>query len=61
MVPLLREVYEEEIVWQWAAVAADTLAKDSGLPPEEHPFLLGLMAVSLENAIGTPVGWFDEA
>ena len=61
MVPLLREVYEEEIVWQWAAVAADALAKDSGLPPEEHPFLLGLMAVSLENAIGTPVGWFDEA
>jgi hypothetical protein len=61
MAPLLREVYEEEIVWQWAAVAADALARDSGLPPEEHPFLLGLMAVSLENAIGTPVGWFDEA
>jgi hypothetical protein len=61
MAPLLREIYEEEVVWQWAAVAADALAEGSGLPPEEHPFLLGLMAVSLENAIGAPLAWFDDA
>jgi hypothetical protein len=61
MAPLLREIYEEEVVWQWALVAADALSEDSGLPPEEHPFLLGLMAISLENAVGAPIGWFDDA
>ena len=59
MVPLLYELYEEEEVWQWAAVAAEALADDSPIPVQEHPFLIGMLACSLEEAIGGPIGWFD--
>ncbi len=61
MAPLLREIYVEEIVWQWAAVAAEALEEGSGLPSDQHPFLLGIVAASLESAIGTPTGWFGDA
>jgi hypothetical protein len=61
MVPLLREIYLDEVVWQWAAVAAEALDEASGLPLDEHPFLLGMLAGSLENAIGAPVGWFGDS
>ena len=59
MAPLLRELYEEDEVWEWAVIAADALETDSALPVEEHPLLLGMVACSLENAIGEPVAWFD--
>jgi hypothetical protein len=59
MVPLLREIYEEEDVWQWAAAAAEALADDSQVPVQNHPFLIGMLASSLEAAIGGPIGWFD--
>jgi hypothetical protein len=59
MAPLLRTLYKDDEVWQWAVVAARALAEDSPLPIQEHPFLLGMLACSLENAIGAPVGWFD--
>jgi hypothetical protein len=57
--PLLRELYEEDEVWQWAVVAADALADGSLLPAEEHPLLLGMIACSLENAIGEAIEWVD--
>jgi hypothetical protein len=59
MVPLLYELYEEEDVWQWAAAAAEALADDSPVTLGEHPFLLGMLACSLEAVIGGPIGWFD--
>jgi HEAT repeat protein len=59
MVSLLHALYVDEEVWQWAAVAADTLADDSTLPVEDHPFLIGMLACSLEEAIGGSIGWFD--
>jgi hypothetical protein len=59
MAPLLRTLYKDDEVWQWAVIAAEALAADSPLPLQEHPFLLGMLAYSLENAIGAPVGWFD--
>lgn len=61
MTPLLQALYEEEEVWQWAAVAADALAADSSLPVEEHPFLLSMLACTLEDVLGMSVGWFDAA
>jgi hypothetical protein len=61
MVPLLREIYLDKVVWQWAAVAAEALDKESGLPLDEHPFLLGMLAGSLEHAIGAPIGWFVDS
>ena len=60
MAPLLRALYKDDEVWQWATIAAEALAEDSPLPLQEHPFLLGMLACSLENAIGAPVGWFDD-
>jgi hypothetical protein len=59
MVPLLHELYEEVEVWQWAAAAAEALADENPLPIDEHPFLIGMLACSLEETIGTPIGWFD--
>ena len=59
MAPLLRMLYEEDEVWQWAVVAADALADDSELPIQEHPFLIGMLVYSLEDALGTTLGWFD--
>jgi hypothetical protein len=59
MAPLLRDLYEEDEVWQWAIVAADALDADSTVPLEKHPFLLGMAACSLEDVLGRPVGWFD--
>lgn len=56
---LLHELYEDDEVWQWAAVAADALADDSLLPLEEHPLLLGMVACSLENVIGEAIDWSD--
>jgi hypothetical protein len=55
--PLLRHLYVEDEVWQWAIVAADALADDSPLPPEEHPLLLAMAAHSLENVVGAQVKW----
>ena len=60
MAPLLREIYAEEIVWQWAAVAAEALEEGSDLPTDRHPFLVGMVAASLESALGAPTGWFGE-
>lgn len=61
MALLLRELYAEEVVWQWAAVAAEALGEESDLPSDEHPFLLGIVAVSLESALGASTGWFGDA
>jgi hypothetical protein len=58
--PLLRELYEEDEVWQWAVVAADALDENSPLSVNEHPFLLGMVACSLENAIGETIEWADD-
>jgi hypothetical protein len=55
--PLLRDLYVEDEVWQWAIVAADALADDSPLLPEEHPLLLAMVANSLENVVGAEVRW----
>jgi hypothetical protein len=55
--PLLRELYEDQQVWQWAAVAADALTDDSPLPPEEHPLLLAMVGCSLENVVGETINW----
>jgi hypothetical protein len=55
--PLLRELYEDQEVWQWAAVAADALVDDSPLPPEEHPLLLAMVGCSLENVVGETINW----
>lgn len=55
--PLLRDLYVDEEVWQWAVVAADALADDSALPPQEHPLLLAMAAHSLENVVGAEVKW----
>jgi hypothetical protein len=55
--PLLRDLYVDDEVWQWAVVAADALADDSPLRPEEHPLLLAMAANSLENVIGAEVKW----
>jgi hypothetical protein len=55
--PLLREIYEEDDVWQWAVVAAATLADDSPLPFQDHPLLLAMVAYSLENVLGAPIDW----
>ncbi len=59
MAPLLHELYEEEEAWQWAIVAADALADDSSIPPEEHPLLLGMVACGLENALDEEIYWLD--
>jgi len=55
--PLLRELYEDQEVWQWASVAADALADDSPLPLEEHPLLLAMVGCSLENIVGETIDW----
>jgi hypothetical protein len=55
--PLLRDLYVEEEVWQWAVVAAALLVDNSPLPPDEHPFLLAMAAHSLENVVGATVQW----
>jgi hypothetical protein len=55
--PLLREIYEEDDVWQWAVVAAAALADDSPLPFQDHPLLLAMVAYSLENVLGAPIDW----
>jgi hypothetical protein len=57
--PLLRELYKEDVVWQWAVVAADTLKHGEPQDIAEHPFLLGMMAYSLDNVLGMSCGWFD--
>jgi hypothetical protein len=55
--PLLRDLYVDDEVWRWAVVAADALADDSPLPPEEHPLLLAMAAHGLENVVGAEVKW----
>jgi hypothetical protein len=55
--PLLRDLYAEDEVWQWAVVAADALADDSPLPPDEHPLLLAMAAHSLETVVDAEVRW----
>jgi hypothetical protein len=57
--PLLRELYEGDEVWQWAVAAADMLREDRRRRPETHPLLLGMIARSLENAIGEPIDWLN--
>jgi len=57
MAPLLREIYEEDDVWQWAVVAATALADGAPLPFEDHPLLLGMVGYSLENVLGEPIDW----
>jgi hypothetical protein len=59
MAPLLRAIYEDQEVWQWAAAAADGLAGDSSTPLEDHPLLLGIVARSLENALGEAIDWLE--
>jgi hypothetical protein len=55
--PLLRELYEEEDVWRWAVVAADTLGEDSPYSWQEHPFLMGLVGQSLAFALDRDIDW----
>jgi hypothetical protein len=55
--PLLRDLYVDDEVWQWAVVAADALADNSPLSPEEHPFLLAMAALGLEDVVGAEVRW----
>jgi hypothetical protein len=55
--PLIRELYVDPEVWQWAVVAAESLADDSPVPAEDHPVLLGFVAQSLENALEEPIDW----
>jgi hypothetical protein len=57
--PLLRALYEDDLVWQWAVVAADALQEDSPLPPQDHPLLLGMVACSLEYAFDETIDWLD--
>jgi hypothetical protein len=56
----LYELYDDEDVWQWAAAAAEALSDTSPLPVQDHPFLVGMLACSLEAAIGRPIAWLDE-
>jgi hypothetical protein len=55
--PLLHDLYLDDEIWQWAVVAADALADDSPLPPEEHPLLLAMAAHSLEPIVDAEVRW----
>jgi hypothetical protein len=55
--PLLREIYEDDEIWQWAIVAAEALDAQSGLSRRDHPLLLGMVACSLENAMGEMIEW----
>jgi len=55
--PLLRELYQEEDVWRWAVVAADTLREDSPYPWQEHPLLLGLVGQSLQLVLDRDIDW----
>jgi hypothetical protein len=53
--PLLRELYGEDVVWQWAVVAADALLDET--PDAQHPFLLGLVGHSLGQALDQDLDW----
>jgi hypothetical protein len=55
--PLIRVLYVDPEVWQWAVVAAESLADGSPVPAEDHPVLLGFVAQSLENALEEPIDW----
>lgn len=55
--PLLRTLYKEEEVWQWAVVAADALQQESPHPLREHPFLLGLVGYSLQLVLDRDIDW----
>lgn len=61
---LLAQIYTEKEVWQWAMAASAGL-EEGGLPSAQHPLLLGMMAASLDNVLGTDmlgemVGWRKE-
>jgi hypothetical protein len=49
---LLAQIYENEEVWQWAMAAAAGLGMN-GVPSDQHPLLLGMVAASLDNLLGT--------
>ena len=55
--PLLRDLYEEDEVWQWAVLAADELSTESVYPLQEHPLLLGLAGSSLQFALDRDLDW----
>ena len=69
--PLLRELYGGacgDVIWQWAVVAADALRGEgpNASPiqtsaydenPDEHPFLLGLVGHSLQQALNRDLDW----
>jgi hypothetical protein len=55
--PLLRELYPEDRIWQWAVAAADALREESPLAPSAHPFLLGLVGASLQFALDREIDY----
>jgi len=62
---LLAQIYEEDNIWQWAMAASAGLGEE-GVPSRNHPLLLGMMAASLDNLLGTTLlgellEWEEEA
>jgi hypothetical protein len=55
--PLLRELYEDADVWQWAVIAADALDRTSPQSLETHPLLLGLVGQSLQVVLDREIDW----
>ena len=49
---LLAQIYADEEVWQWAMAASAGL-DEGGMPSDQHPLLLGMIAASLDNLLGT--------
>ena len=49
---LLAQIYADEEVWQWAMAASASLGK-RGVPSDQHPLLLGMIAASLDSVLGT--------
>lgn len=61
---LLAQIYADKEVWQWAMAASAGL-EEGGPPATQHPLLLGMMAASLDNVLGTDLleeilGWDEE-
>jgi hypothetical protein len=62
---LLSQIYADEEVWQWAMSATASL-ENREVPLDQHPLLLGMVAASLDNLLGTELademlGWDEES
>ncbi|MEA3346007.1 MAG: hypothetical protein U9Q78_07180 [Chloroflexota bacterium] len=53
---LLAQIYADEEVGQWAMAASAGLEEDV-MPSGRHPLLLGMVARSLDNILGTDLLW----